>query len=40
MDIELILAACTGLVIMDEQRSVVRLVYYIAQEYLDSIQAN
>ncbi|KAF7344738.1 ANK-REP-REGION domain-containing protein [Mycena venus] len=38
MNIELILAACAGLVIMDEQRSVVRLVHYTTQEYLDSIQ--
>ncbi|KAJ7362830.1 hypothetical protein DFH08DRAFT_841545 [Mycena albidolilacea] len=38
MDIELILAACAGLVILDGQRSVVRLVHYTTQEYLDSIQ--
>ncbi|KAF7365839.1 ANK-REP-REGION domain-containing protein [Mycena venus] len=40
MNIELILAACAGLVIVDEQRSVVRLVHYTTQEYLDSIQAD
>ncbi|KAF7365837.1 hypothetical protein MVEN_00457900 [Mycena venus] len=39
MDINLILAACAGLVIMDEQHSIVRLVHYTTQEYLDSIQS-
>ncbi|KAF7365819.1 Ankyrin repeat domain-containing protein [Mycena venus] len=38
MDIEIILATCAGLVIIDEQRSIVRLVHYTTQEYLDSIQ--
>ncbi|KAJ6528107.1 ankyrin repeat-containing domain protein [Mycena capillaripes] len=39
MDIEIILAVCAGLVIVDEQLSVVRLVHYTTQEYLDRIQA-
>jgi ankyrin repeat protein len=38
LDIEIILAACAGLVIMDEQLSVVRLVHYTTQEYFDRIQ--
>src|SRR5436305_1770017 len=38
LDIEIILAVCAGLVILDEQFSVVRLVHYTTQEYLDSIQ--
>ncbi|KAJ7481304.1 ankyrin repeat-containing domain protein [Mycena galericulata] len=36
--IEIILSVCAGLVIVDEQLSVVRLVHYTVQEYLDSIQ--
>jgi hypothetical protein len=39
MDIETILAVCAGLVIVDQESSVVRLVHYTTQEYLDSIQA-
>jgi ankyrin repeat protein len=38
LDIEIILAVCAGLVIVDEQLSVVRLVHYTAQEYFESIQ--
>ncbi|KAJ7020740.1 ankyrin repeat domain-containing protein [Mycena alexandri] len=37
--IKRILSVCAGLVIVDEQLSVVRLVHYTTQEYLDSIQA-
>ncbi|KAF8217315.1 hypothetical protein K438DRAFT_1954163 [Mycena galopus ATCC 62051] len=37
--IETILTVCAGLVIVDRRSSVVRLVHYTAQEYLDSIQA-
>ncbi|KAJ6564609.1 ankyrin repeat-containing domain protein [Mycena capillaripes] len=40
LEIEIILAVCAGLVIVDQQISVVRLVHYTTQEYLDSIQAN
>ncbi|KAJ6545367.1 hypothetical protein B0H19DRAFT_861021, partial [Mycena capillaripes] len=36
LDIDIILAVCAGLVIVDEQLSVVRLVHYTTQEYLDS----
>ncbi|KAJ6548632.1 hypothetical protein B0H19DRAFT_1299486, partial [Mycena capillaripes] len=36
---DIILPVCAGLVIVDEQLSVVRLVHYTTQEYLDSIQA-
>ncbi|KAJ6565253.1 hypothetical protein DFH09DRAFT_821023, partial [Mycena vulgaris] len=39
MDIETILAVCAGLVILDKESSVVRLVHYTTQEYLDRIQA-
>jgi hypothetical protein len=39
LDIEIILAVCAGLVIVDEKLSVVRLVHHTTQEYLDSIQA-
>ncbi|KAJ7024967.1 ankyrin repeat-containing domain protein [Mycena alexandri] len=39
MTIKRILSVCAGLVIVDEQLSVVRLVHYTTQEYLDSIQA-
>jgi hypothetical protein len=36
--IEVILSVCAGLVIMDDQLSVVRLVHHTTQEYLDRIQ--
>ncbi|KAJ7318040.1 hypothetical protein DFH08DRAFT_942666, partial [Mycena albidolilacea] len=39
LDIETILAVCAGLVIVDEEYSVLRLVHYTTQQYLDSIQA-
>ncbi|KAJ7456174.1 hypothetical protein FB451DRAFT_1512596 [Mycena latifolia] len=39
MDINIILSVCAGLVIVDKESSVVRLVHYTTQEYLDSIQA-
>ncbi|KAJ7018196.1 hypothetical protein C8F04DRAFT_397634, partial [Mycena alexandri] len=39
LDIETILSVCAGLVIVDRESSVVRLVHYTTQEYLDSIQA-
>ncbi|KAF8132702.1 ankyrin repeat-containing domain protein [Mycena galopus ATCC 62051] len=39
MDIDIILSVCAGLVIVDKGSSVVRLVHYTTQEYLDSIQA-
>ncbi|KAJ7318054.1 ankyrin repeat-containing domain protein [Mycena albidolilacea] len=38
-DIDIILSVCAGLVIVDKESSVVRLVHYTTQEYLDSIQA-
>ncbi|KAJ7017378.1 ankyrin repeat domain-containing protein [Mycena alexandri] len=38
LDMEIILSVCAGLVIVDEQLLVVRLVHYTTQEYLDSIQ--
>ncbi|KAJ6487291.1 ankyrin repeat domain-containing protein, partial [Mycena vulgaris] len=37
-DIDIILSVCAGLVIVDRESSVVRLVHYTTQEYLDSIQ--
>ncbi|KAJ7759675.1 hypothetical protein B0H16DRAFT_1885008 [Mycena metata] len=39
LDIKIILRLCAGLVIVDEELSVVRLVHYTTQEYLDTIQA-
>ncbi|KAJ7458308.1 hypothetical protein B0H11DRAFT_1817909 [Mycena galericulata] len=39
LDIEVIISVCAGLVIVDEQLSVVRLVHYTTQEYLDGIQS-
>ncbi|KAJ7021489.1 hypothetical protein C8F04DRAFT_905423, partial [Mycena alexandri] len=39
LDINIILSVCAGLVIVDKQSSVVRLVHYTTQEYLDKIQA-
>ncbi|KAJ7038944.1 ankyrin repeat-containing domain protein [Mycena alexandri] len=38
-DINIILSVCAGLVIVDKESSVVRLVHYTTQEYLDKIQA-
>ncbi|KAJ7310729.1 hypothetical protein DFH08DRAFT_1046584 [Mycena albidolilacea] len=38
-DIDIILSVCAGLVIVDRESFVVRLVHYTTQEYLDSIQA-
>ncbi|KAJ7028119.1 ankyrin repeat domain-containing protein [Mycena alexandri] len=38
LDMEIILSVCAGLVIVDEQLLVVRLVHYTTQEYLDSVQ--
>ncbi|KAJ6574262.1 hypothetical protein B0H19DRAFT_1341329, partial [Mycena capillaripes] len=38
LDIDIILSVCAGLIIADEQVSVVRLVHYTTQEYLESIQ--
>ncbi|KAJ7328859.1 ankyrin repeat-containing domain protein [Mycena albidolilacea] len=40
LDIEIILSVCAGLVILDEQSNVVRLVHYTTQEYFESIQAH
>jgi ankyrin repeat protein len=37
--IDIILSVCAGLVILDEQLSVVRLVHYTTQEYFYSIQS-
>ncbi|KAF8180051.1 hypothetical protein K438DRAFT_1420021, partial [Mycena galopus ATCC 62051] len=39
LDIQIILSVCAGLVIMDEQLKVVRLVHYTLQEYWGKIQA-
>ncbi|KAJ7330372.1 hypothetical protein DFH08DRAFT_639455, partial [Mycena albidolilacea] len=39
LDIEIIISVCAGLVIVDGNLGVVRLVHYTTQEYLDSIQA-
>ncbi|KAJ7173218.1 ankyrin repeat-containing domain protein [Mycena filopes] len=37
LDIETILGVCAGLIIVDQHLSVVRLVHYTTQEYMDSI---
>ncbi|KAJ7117118.1 ankyrin repeat-containing domain protein [Mycena epipterygia] len=39
LDISIILSVCAGLVIVDETASVVRLIHYTTQDYLDSIQS-
>jgi hypothetical protein len=39
LGIDIILAVCAGLVTVDRRSSLVRLVHFTAQEYLDSIQA-
>ncbi|KAJ6470172.1 ankyrin repeat-containing domain protein, partial [Mycena vulgaris] len=39
LKIEIIVSVCAGLVIVDKESSVMRLVHYTTQEYLDSIQA-
>ncbi|KAJ7229573.1 ankyrin repeat-containing domain protein [Mycena haematopus] len=39
MDIDTILSVCAGLVSVDKESSIVRLVHYTTQEYLDSIQS-
>ncbi|KAJ7483609.1 ankyrin repeat domain-containing protein [Mycena latifolia] len=39
LDIDIILSVCAGLIIVDGTVSVVRLVHYTAQAYLDSIQS-
>ncbi|KAJ7802947.1 hypothetical protein B0H14DRAFT_3778901, partial [Mycena olivaceomarginata] len=38
LDIDTILSVCAGLVTVDAQFSVVRLVHYTTQQYLDGIQ--
>ncbi|KAJ7875515.1 ankyrin repeat-containing domain protein [Mycena olivaceomarginata] len=38
LDINIILAVCAGLITVDKTVSLVRLVHYTAQDYLDSIQ--
>jgi hypothetical protein len=40
LKIEIILSVCAGLVIVDKESSVVRLVHQTTQEYFDSIQAH
>ncbi|KAJ7444186.1 ankyrin repeat domain-containing protein [Mycena latifolia] len=39
LDTDIILSACAGLIIVDEAVSVVRLIHYTTQDYLDSIQS-
>ncbi|KAJ7318360.1 hypothetical protein DFH08DRAFT_668160, partial [Mycena albidolilacea] len=39
LDMKTIPPVCAGLVIVDKQLSVVQLVHYTTQEYIDSIQA-
>ncbi|KAJ6523124.1 hypothetical protein DFH09DRAFT_199402 [Mycena vulgaris] len=40
LDISMILSVCAGLIIVDETLSVVRLIHYTAQGYLDNIQSD
>lgn len=39
-DIDLVLEACAGLVIVDEETELIRLVHYTAQDYLDKLLAS
>ncbi|KAJ7444220.1 ankyrin repeat domain-containing protein [Mycena latifolia] len=39
LDMDIILSACAGLIILDEAVSVIRLIHYTTQDYLDSIQS-
>ncbi|KAJ7435622.1 ankyrin repeat domain-containing protein [Mycena latifolia] len=39
LDMDIILSACAGLIIVDEAVSVVRLIHYTTQDYLDNIQS-
>ncbi|KAJ7483615.1 hypothetical protein FB451DRAFT_1439964, partial [Mycena latifolia] len=39
LDMDIILSACAGLIIVDEAVSVVRLIHYTTQDYMDSIQS-
>ncbi|KAJ6530005.1 ankyrin repeat-containing domain protein [Mycena vulgaris] len=39
LDMSILLSVCAGLVTVDETASVVRLIHYTAQDYLDSIQS-
>ncbi|KAJ7327642.1 ankyrin repeat-containing domain protein [Mycena albidolilacea] len=39
LDIETILSVCAGLIIVDDEHSIVRLVHYTTQEYWDRVQA-
>ncbi|KAJ6595809.1 ankyrin repeat domain-containing protein, partial [Mycena vulgaris] len=38
LDIDIILSVCAGLIMVDETASVVRLIHYTTQDYMDSIQ--
>ncbi|KAJ7204166.1 ankyrin repeat-containing domain protein [Mycena pura] len=38
LDIDIVISVCSGLIIVDEAMSVVRLVHYTTQHYFDSIQ--
>ncbi|KAJ7444213.1 ankyrin repeat domain-containing protein [Mycena latifolia] len=39
LDMDIILSACAGLMIVDDAVSVVRLIHYTTQDYLDSIRS-
>ncbi|KAJ7476790.1 hypothetical protein FB451DRAFT_1366381 [Mycena latifolia] len=39
LDVDIILSACAGLIIVDDSVAVVRLIHYTTQDYLDSIQS-
>ncbi|KAF7368010.1 Ankyrin [Mycena sanguinolenta] len=38
LDVDIILSVCAGLIIVDEAMSVVRLIHYTAQEYMNTVQ--
>ncbi|KAJ6531033.1 hypothetical protein B0H19DRAFT_1273269 [Mycena capillaripes] len=38
LELDIILSVCAGLVVMDEEDKLVRLIHYTAQDYLDRIQ--
>ncbi|KAJ7444159.1 hypothetical protein FB451DRAFT_1413275 [Mycena latifolia] len=39
LDMDIILSACAGLIIVDETVAVVRLIHYTTQDYMDSMQS-
>ncbi|KAJ7688186.1 ankyrin repeat-containing domain protein [Mycena rosella] len=40
LDMDIVLSVCAGLIIVDETVSIIRLIHYTTQDYLDSIQSH